>query len=264
MPKRVIEKQDTLSNNKKRTAPLRQLKNKFEAINTFYAFCNANSSTFAVTLNSLQRVVPDLTCQDLAAINVILPNFVKFNYVSAEILEIEFGYPVSKKGSKPVAVKRLIDQQNNLFNKAIPTFLKLCKQKKVDPDDHILYELEKHMPLPNIFDDDDVDDNQVVEEVVQPQKTITQVIEGLKQTSFYGGQLESIENIKSFDSKSPIYGELELSQEIQTALQERGIDRLYIHQAEAIQGLFDQQHVIVSTSTARYYIPLFFLCCGHK
>ncbi|KAI8068899.1 P-loop containing nucleoside triphosphate hydrolase protein [Thamnidium elegans] len=246
MPKRELEKQETTNTHKKRCDAIKQLKTKFEAINTFYVFYNANS-TAAVTLNSLQQVVPDLTLQDLAAINVILRNFITFKYTTSETIEIEFGYPSVNNNKKTLmaTIKQLISQQTKLFNKALADFLKACKQKELDPSDYLLHELEKYMPYP-VLDDD------------WSQKCLAEVIEGLKQVSFYDEQFETV---KSFDSKEAIYGELELSNEIKIALEERGVDKLYVHQTEALQALFDGQHVIVSTSTASgksfiYQIPV--------
>ncbi|KAI9262495.1 P-loop containing nucleoside triphosphate hydrolase protein [Helicostylum pulchrum] len=257
MPKRELEKEETTSSShKKRSDAINQLKNKFEAINTFYVFYSANS-TAAVTLSSLQKVVPDVTLQDLAAINVVLPNFIKFQYITSETIEIEFGYVPSsvKKTLKPAKIKQLISQQINLFNKALADFLKMCKQKQLDASDYLLRELEKYMPYPILDDDiDDYDDNDDGEEASQ--KCLTDVIERLKQVSFYDGQFETV---KSFDAKEPIYGELDLlSSEIKIAL---GVEKLYVHQTEALQALFDGQHVIVSTSTASgksfiYQIPV--------
>jgi DEAD/DEAH box helicase domain-containing protein len=132
---------------------LLQLKSTFEAVNIFYAFCDARLTT-SVTLQSLQKSIPNLTLQDLAAINVIIPDFVKFKSLSMATIEIEFGRPVSKKASKdkhiqalanrgdvwnnfskketvvkPNAIKKMIEQQNKLFEKAIPIFLNTCKEK---------------------------------------------------------------------------------------------------------------------------------------
>lgn len=154
MPKREIEKNlDTFSKKKKPDIPdiLQQLQAKFEAVNIYCSFCDARL-TSSVTFEALKKAVPNLTCQDLAAINVILPNFVKFNSVSTETLEIEFGQPASKKTSKdkhgqalrnrgddwfgkkeavikPDVIKKMIQQQNNLFVNSIPNFLKTCHEK---------------------------------------------------------------------------------------------------------------------------------------
>jgi DEAD/DEAH box helicase domain-containing protein len=82
-------------------------------------------------------------------------------------------------------------------------------------------------------------------------KTIPEIIQGFKSMHFYDGQLESDSNIKTFPNKNPIYGNIDLSSAITDVLDKKGISQLYVHQTEAIKGLYDGQHVIVSTSTAR-------------
>lgn len=152
MPKREIKEKNVTNKKAKLVeipACLQELKSKFEAVNIYCSFCDARL-TSSVTLESLQKAVPSLTCQDLAAMNVILPNFVKFNSVSAETLQVEFGKPVSKKTAKdkhgqalrnrgddwsmnlkirPDVIKKSIEQHNNLFKNALPKFLKTCQEK---------------------------------------------------------------------------------------------------------------------------------------
>jgi DEAD/DEAH box helicase domain-containing protein len=121
--------------------------------------------------------------------------------------------------------------------------------------DHLLYELEKHTPIPFLGEDDpfeQVDHGLVVGESLP--KTIQELIEGFKKLWFYQGQLEAKEenNQKTLAAKQPEYGDINMSKEVKAALEENGIQHLYIHQTEALQGLHDGHHVIVSTSTARY------------
>lgn len=92
-------------------------------------------------------------------------------------------------------------------------------------------------------------------------KTIPELIQGLKSLYFYGDQLENEANMRTFDIKQPEYDDIELSKPIKAALEEKGIHRLYVHQTEAIKGLSEGHHVIVSTSTASgksliYQIPV--------
>lgn len=107
------------------------------------------------------------------------------------------------------------------------------------------------MPCP-FLGDDPFDDTIGEADVVETPKTMLEVIKGFKSLSFYDGQLaEGNENQKTFPDKIAQYGNIHLSPEIMSALEERGIEQLYVHQTEALSGLFDRQHVIVSTSTAR-------------
>lgn len=163
MPKRSQPEKKDNSHSKKlkpeTTLPLvlEELQKKFEAVNIFSAFCDARL-TSSLTFQSLQKAVDNLTIEDLCAINVIIPNFVKFNAVSDEIMEIEFGRPVNKSiakqkhaaalgnrgdqwlqsgfkkdtaipSLKPDAVKKMIDQKNKLFIKCMDQFLKHCAEK---------------------------------------------------------------------------------------------------------------------------------------
>lgn len=164
MPKRTkstTDQQAASSSSKRvKTSCLQELQSKFERLNVFCAFCDARLTT-SITLQGLQKAVSDLTVEDLASINAIVPNFVKFNHVSSDVLEIEFGRPASKKQSKqkhaqaignrgddwflrgfsknrdqgtpkpvkPDAVKKLIEQQNKMFDKALAKFIKHCDDK---------------------------------------------------------------------------------------------------------------------------------------
>jgi DEAD/DEAH box helicase domain-containing protein len=139
---------------------LKELQKKFQALNVFCAFCDARL-TNAITFQSLQKAVANLKLEDLAAINVIIPDFIKFNPVSDDIMEIEFGRPVSKtiskqkhtqalgnrgddwvrgfishhkdknipKPPKPGTVKKMIEQQNNIFAKSMNKFILDCEEK---------------------------------------------------------------------------------------------------------------------------------------
>lgn len=162
MPKRSKSNEEASGSSKRiKSSCLQELQNKFERLNIFCAFCDARLTT-SITLQGLQKAVSNLTVEDLASINVIVPNFVKFNYVSNEILEIEFGRAISKKLTKqkhaqaignrgddwfrgfssknnkddnmpkpvkPDAVKKLIEQQNQVFVKALNKFIKHCDEK---------------------------------------------------------------------------------------------------------------------------------------
>lgn len=174
MPKRTLTNDDS-NNSKIATKPLnkkqksletipdilKELQQKFEALNVFCAFCDARLTT-SITFQSLQKAVTNLKIEDLAAINVLIPNFVKFNPVSDDIMEIEFGRPVNKtvsrqkhaqalgnrgddwvrgfnqskdnndntvKPIKPNVVKKLIEQQNNLFVRSMNKFILDCEKK---------------------------------------------------------------------------------------------------------------------------------------
>lgn len=106
----------------------------------------------------------------------------------------------------------------------------------------------------------------------QQSKSMSNIIAAMRNEPFYRGQLDNPASQREIPPRSAKYGtrhtrfviaiisnltrligslEPPLAQEIADALSQKGIDRLYIHQAEAIQGLRDNHHVIVATSTAR-------------
>ncbi|KAI8991328.1 P-loop containing nucleoside triphosphate hydrolase protein [Mycotypha africana] len=274
---------------------LQQLKEKFERLNLFCAFCDARLTT-SMTIQNLQKAVPQLTLEDLAAINVIIPNFVKFHPLTEQTIEIEFGrrankrfskqkhaqalgnrgdewlkYGFAKKGNnkedifqatKPDKVKKLIEDQNNLFVKSLENFIKQCEEKNVKIEDYLTAELQKNIPALLRNHDIVTEQNDInVPYENEGTKTMSEVIAGLKQLSFYGGQLESDDNQRTFPAEEPVYGDIHLSEEIKSALTENNINHLYVHQADALNGLYEGKHVIVSTPTASgksliYQIPV--------
>ncbi|KAG1351765.1 hypothetical protein G6F62_002886 [Rhizopus arrhizus] len=277
MPKRVSDNNNT-NVNKKSKGPERpklfqQLKAKFEKVNIFYAFCDAKLTT-SITFQTIQKSVPDLTIEDLVAVNVIIPNFVHFHFIDAHLLEIEFGTTQNKNRSaretesdwwskrtsatpaiKPGAIQKIIEQQNKLFENSMHAFLIQCQQEGIDPKDHLLKEIEKNTPIHLPSDDEWFQEEEEAE-------SIGRVIDRLRSEPFYAGQLDHLENQILLPSKPPMYGEVEdLPKEIVCALEKKGISNLYIHQANAIKGIREGKHVIVSTSTASgksliYQIPV--------
>ncbi|KAG1177604.1 hypothetical protein G6F70_005327 [Rhizopus microsporus] len=252
--------------------PLKDLKSKFERVNVFYAFCDAKLTT-SITLQTIQKSIQDLTLQDLVAINVIIPNFVQFNYINQDVLEIQFGKPICKKFTgnnqdwwskdnsmpvvKPNVIKKHIEHQSKLFQTALTTFLNRCQEEDLDPSDHILKQVENIMPIYIPLDDDD----NWLDPIEPNVGSVAHALNGLRSWPFYDGQLEKSDNQKTFSAKLPVFGDLDLSNEIKDALCKKGIQSLYLHQTEAIQGLRDDKHVIVSTSTASgksliYQIPV--------
>lgn len=135
--------------------------------------------------------------------------------------------------------------------------------QKLDVDQHLLYEREKHIPIPYLGEEDPFEeiDTGLMPDSSQP-KTMPELIQGMKSQYFYGGQLEDeAHTMRTFDAKLPQYDTVELSGPIKAALQDKGIHQLYVHQTEAIKGLAEGHHVIVSTSTASgksliYQVPV--------
>ncbi len=76
-----------------------------------------------------------------------------------------------------------------------------------------------------------------------------QFLDALRHSKGYAGQ---IVHVQTLPSRAPRYGQLHarLSQPVQRALDATGAERLYAHQAEAINRALDGENVVVATSTA--------------
>lgn len=125
-----------------------RLFNVFTQLNTFCAFCDARLTT-AITLDKIQSAVNGVQLDDLAAINVIIPDFIHFD----QGLTIQFGKPMTKKRESPIAtrgergersnqyrsppsvkpevVKKTIDARNLRFKRAIANFISECQDKVI-------------------------------------------------------------------------------------------------------------------------------------
>ena len=79
--------------------------------------------------------------------------------------------------------------------------------------------------------------------------TVSAFIEHLKAQPFYKGQITHVHHLPA---RRAWYGELEkpLPEQLQAALNESGVERLYVHQAQAINAVRQGENVIVATSTA--------------
>jgi len=89
--------------------------------------------------------------------------------------------------------------------------------------------------------------------------TISDIIQSIKSSESYEGQIVHIENIPF---KEPEYGSIELKPLMNSALDQVGIKQLYTHQVEAIKHIRTGKDVVLVTSTASgksmvYIIPIF-------
>ncbi|CDH48895.1 dead deah box helicase [Lichtheimia corymbifera JMRC:FSU:9682] len=259
-----------------------RLFNVFTQLNTFCAFCDARLTT-AITLDKIQSAVNGVQLDDLAAINVIIPDFIHFD----QGLTIQFGKPMTKKRESPIAtrgergersnqyrsppsvkpevVKKTIDARNLRFKRAIANFISECQDKHIDPVAHLKQEIPKHMPPPPPSSSSsspttiNTTDNTPSTTSSSSSSSMKDTIDQLQQQPFYHHQLV---HCREFTERPSVYGDpIDLPHEIESALHEKGILHLYVHQTEAIRGLREDQHVIVATSTASgksliYQIPV--------
>ncbi|WP_227376606.1 DEAD/DEAH box helicase [Haladaptatus halobius] len=84
-------------------------------------------------------------------------------------------------------------------------------------------------------------------------------IDWLRKRPYYDGQIARHETLAGNDGE---FRDVALETRLESALRERGIDRLYRHQAEAVEAVRDGENVVVATQTASgkslaYTVPAF-------
>ncbi|TQD23416.1 DEAD/DEAH box helicase [Methanolobus vulcani] len=88
---------------------------------------------------------------------------------------------------------------------------------------------------------------------------ISRLIEKIKASRRYEGQITHIEDVPA---REATYKELEMNPLIRYALNQKGIQQLYAHQAEAVERTRNRENIVLSTSTASgkslcYMLPIF-------
>lgn len=160
----------------------------------------------------------------------------------------------------------LIEKRNKKFTSAINAFLNQCEMDKVDPELYLSQQLQDHIPKPTDSRENTPANDahaRLPPTIPIDRESIPQIIAEMKSLEWYTGQIVP-DGHRVFDPQEPIYGELkfQISQSLVNALYNtRNIERLYAHQAEAINNLYAGHHVIVSTSTSSgksliYQIPV--------
>jgi DEAD/DEAH box helicase domain-containing protein len=162
---------------------------------------------------------------------------------------------------------KLIEKRNKKFSDAIDAFLVKCEDDGVDPIERLEQEKDGLIPAPSPSRSGT---NTPAAAAARPppqipkdRKSISEIIAEIRELHWYTAQIVP-DGHRVFDPQPPIYGDLNfrLSQNLVNALYNtKGITRLYSHQAEAINNLYEGHHVIVSTSTSSgksliYQIPM--------
>ena len=160
---------------------------------------------------------------------------------------------------------KLIEKRNVKFTSAVNAFLNQCAEEQKDAVKKILDLRQQYIPLPSSSRN-----ATPVPEVVglpksipKERKSIPEIVKEISELEWYMQQIVP-DGHRVFDPQPAIYGDLnfQLSQNLVNALYNcKGITQLYTHQAEAINNLHDNHHVIVSTSTSSgksliYQIPM--------
>ncbi|SFM21742.1 DEAD/DEAH box helicase [Methanolobus profundi] len=88
---------------------------------------------------------------------------------------------------------------------------------------------------------------------------ISQLIEMIRSSRRYEGQISHIEDLPGREAE---FRDAEINPLIRYALSENGIDKLYAHQAEAVELARQRKNIVLSTSTASgksmcYMLPIF-------
>lgn len=159
-----------------------------------------------------------------------------------------------------------IDKRNKKFTSAINIFLNQAAADGKDPVQLLKEQLHSFIPAPSDSRGDTPGPDRQAPlplSIPKERKTIPELIAEIKTLDWYTGQIVP-DGHRVFDPQPPIYGELkfQLSQSLVNALfNTRGIERLYAHQAEAINNLYEGHDVIISTSTSSgksliYQIPV--------
>lgn len=160
---------------------------------------------------------------------------------------------------------KLIEKRNTKFASAVNGLLNQADIECADPVIHLGRVAEGYFPIPL-----ESAGNKPTPKLAKPPPTIpverqsvAQIIAEIKSMDWYTSQIVP-DGHRVFDPQHAIYGDLnfQLSQNLVNALYNtKNITRLYSHQAEAINNLYEGFNVIVSTSTSSgksliYQIPM--------
>lgn len=159
---------------------------------------------------------------------------------------------------------KLINKRNEKFAAAIGAFLSGCAESGADAVESIKAQYHPHVPVQaNSGPVNPAVTSGLPPEIPKERKSIAEIIEEIKASALYSDQIVP-NGHRVFPPQEPIFGDLSfrLSQALVNALYTaHNIEKLYSHQADAINNLYDGHHVIVSTSTSSgksliYQIPV--------
>lgn len=160
---------------------------------------------------------------------------------------------------------RLIEKRKSKFNSAVVLFLNQAIADEVDATQSIHELAISYMPIEpgNGAFKSNMRLTHPTSEIPVERKSVASIIQEIKSMKLYTGQIVPGGH-RVFDPQQAIFGNLNfpLSQNLVNALYNtKDITRLYSHQAEAINNLYEGYNVIVSTSTSSgksliYQIPM--------
>lgn len=158
---------------------------------------------------------------------------------------------------------KLIEKRNGKFSDAVSAYLAKCEDEGVDPTTKLEKDKDTHIPVPPVRSPKGTVMAGLPTQVPKERKSISEIIAEIKQLDWYTGQIVP-NGHRVIDAQPAVYGDLDfqLSQSLVNALYNcKGITKLYSHQAEAINALYQGHNVIVSTPTSSgksliYQIPM--------
>jgi DEAD/DEAH box helicase domain-containing protein len=161
---------------------------------------------------------------------------------------------------------QLIERRNARFANAINAFLNECVENKLDPEIALKAKTEPFIPVPTpVVEDDEKAPSTLPETIPKVRAPIPEIVQELKDSQWYTGQIVP-DGHRVFEQQEPVYGDLNflLSQDLVNALYNtKGITQFFAHQAEALNGLYEGQNVVVATSTSSgksliYQLPIIY------
>lgn len=149
---------------------------------------------------------------------------------------------------------QLIERRNHRFTNSINNFLTKCAEAELDPCTTLKAQAEAFIPKAYETEEDTVplSINCIPKDIPKIRKSIPEIIQDLRRSSWYTGQIVP-DGHRVFEPQEPTFGELNflLSQDLVNALYNaKGIFQFYAHQAEALNGLYEGQDIMVATSTS--------------
>ncbi|KAK1855816.1 DEAD/DEAH box [Colletotrichum chrysophilum] len=147
----------------------------------------------------------------------------------------------------------LIERRNQKFIDAMNVFINQCISDNLDPEQALSKAAEAFIPVPTAPEDPPEKSlGALPESIPTERKSIPEIVQELKDSPWYTGQIVP-DGHRVFEPQEAVYGDLNflLSQDLVNALYNaKGITQFFAHQAEAINGLLEGQHVVVATSTS--------------
>ncbi|EQB43960.1 DEAD/DEAH box helicase [Colletotrichum gloeosporioides Cg-14] len=147
----------------------------------------------------------------------------------------------------------LIERRNQKFIDAMNAFINQCISDNLDPEQALSKAAEAFIPAPTVPEDPPEKSlGALPESIPTERKSIPEIVQEMKDSPWYTGQIVP-DGHRVFEPQEAVYGDLNflLSQDLVNALYNaKGITQFFAHQAEAINGLLEGQHVVVATSTS--------------